>query len=74
VIRLFGECFVRIEVFEKHLGKALNLAYRKRIIGNYGVDRTVSREEAADLREAARDFVPKVKSYLDQHMDREGGT
>ncbi len=66
VINLFGEHFVKTGILEKHLGNALNLAYRKRIIGDYGVDRRVTKEEAEDLLEAARDFVGKVKDYLDR--------
>jgi uncharacterized protein (UPF0332 family) len=66
VIGLFGEHFVRTGVLGKHLGRSLSLAYRKRIIGDYGLDRAVSREEAEDLLEAARDFVGKVKDYLDK--------
>jgi uncharacterized protein (UPF0332 family) len=70
VISLFGEHFVRTGVLEKHLGKAINLAYRKRIIGDYGVDRAVSKEEAEDLLEAARDFVGKVKDYLNRWAEQ----
>ena len=73
VINLFGEHFVKTGVVERHLGNALNLAYRKRIVGEYGVDRRVTKEEAEDLLEAARDFVRKVKNYLDQWMDKEAG-
>jgi len=73
VINLFGEHFVKTGILEKQLGGALNLAYRKRIVGDYGVDRRVTKEEAEDLLEAARDFVRKVKNYLDQWMDKEAG-
>jgi uncharacterized protein (UPF0332 family) len=65
VISLFGVHFVKAGVFEKYLGNALNRAYRQRIIGDYGVDRRVTREEAEDLLAAAQDFVGKVKEYLD---------
>jgi uncharacterized protein (UPF0332 family) len=70
VISLFGEHFARTKVLEKNLRKTLNLAYRARIIGDYGVDRAVSREEAEDLLEAARDFVGKVKEYLDKWAEQ----
>lgn len=71
VIRLFGEHFVKTGVFPRRFGNALDLAYRKRIIGDYGVDRNVTREEAEKLLQAAQDFVQTVKSYLDQWMDGE---
>ena len=70
VISLFGEHFVRTGVLEKHLGKTLSLAYRVRIIGDYGVDRAVSKEEAEDLLAAARVFVGKVKDYLDKWTEQ----
>ena len=38
------------------------------------VDRRITKEEAEELLEAARDFVRQVKSYLDQWMKQEGGT
>lgn len=71
VISLFGEHFVKTGVFEKRFGNSLNLAYRKRIIGDYGVDRSVTREEAEELLETAQDFIRTVKGYLDQWMEKE---
>lgn len=61
-------CFQRLQ---SSLGNALNLAYRKRIIGDYGVGRRVTREEAGELLESAQDFVGKVKDYLDRWMEKE---
>jgi uncharacterized protein (UPF0332 family) len=58
-------------VFEKLFRNSLNLAYRKRIIGDYGVDRSITREEAEELLAAAQDFVRTVKSYLDRWMEKE---
>ncbi len=74
VINLFGDHFVRTGVVERHLGNALNLAYHQRIIGDYRVDRRITKEEAEELLEAARDSVRQVKSYLNQWMNQEGGT
>jgi uncharacterized protein (UPF0332 family) len=37
VISLFGEHFVKTEIFERNLGKALSNAYDKRLVGDYGV-------------------------------------
>ena len=66
VISLFGEHFVKTGVFEGHMGRTLNYAYDTRIVGDYGVSRSVAQEEAEDLLNAARDFVEKVKDYLDR--------
>ena len=48
------------------MGRTLNYAYDMRIVGDYGVSRSVAQEEAEDLLNAAQDFVRKVKAYLDQ--------
>ncbi len=73
VISLFGEHFVKTGLFDRNLGNALNFAYRKRIIGDYGVDRGITKEEAEELLQTAQDFVQKVKSYLDPQMKKEAG-
>jgi len=46
------------------------LLFDMRIVGDYGVIRPVAREEAEDLLNAARDFVAKVKTWLDQWTKR----
>jgi len=66
VISLFGENFVKAGVFEGPLGRAINYAYDMRVMGDYGVSRPVTQEEAEDLLNTAQDFVGKVKDYLDQ--------
>jgi len=74
VISLFGEYFVKTGIFERDLGKALNDAYDKRLIGDYGVGFTVTREEAKDLLEIAQDFVQKMRSYLEKGLETERET
>ena len=66
VISLFGEHFAKTGILARYLGKALNDAYDKRLIGDYGVDRTVTKKEVEDLLDAAQDFVRQVKEYLDK--------
>jgi len=66
VISLFGEHFVKTGVLDKYLGRMLNDAYDKRLVGDYEVGLAVRKDEAEDLLEAARDFVGKVKDYLDK--------
>lgn len=74
VISLFGEHFVKTGILEGHMGRAINYACDTRIVGDYGVSRSVAREEAEDLLNTARDFVEKVKSYLDRWMEQEERT
>ncbi len=64
VISLFGRHFVKTGLFERALGKALNDAYDKRLIGDYGVGFMVTQEEATDLLEAGRHFVRELSVFL----------
>ncbi|GFP26645.1 uncharacterized protein HKBW3S43_00350 [Candidatus Hakubella thermalkaliphila] len=66
VISLFGEHFVKTGIFERNLGKALNDAYDKRLVGDYGIGFTVTEEEARDLLETAQNFVQKLKNHLER--------
>ncbi len=52
------------------MGRMLNHAYGKRIVGDYGIGASVTQEEAEDLLEAAREFVQKVKDYLDRWTEQ----
>jgi len=71
VISLFGEHFVKTKILERDLGKALNDAYDKRLVGDYGVGFTVTVEEAENLLETAQDFVRKLKNYLEKWIEKE---
>ena len=64
VITLFGEHFVKTKIFERNLGKALNDAYDKRLVGDYGVGFMITEQQAQDLLQTARNFVLKLKNYL----------
>ena len=71
VITLFGEHFVKTKILERNLGKALNDAYDKRLVGDYGVGFMVTEQQARDLLETARNFVHKLKSYLKKWIETE---
>ncbi len=64
VISLFGKHFVKTRIFERSLGRALNEAHDKRVVGDYGVGFKISREEAKDLLDISENFVHKLKDYL----------
>ncbi len=70
VISLFAEHFAKMGILESHMGRTLNYAYKKRIIGDYGVSLSIAQDEAEDLLDAARDFVGKVKDYLDKWAEQ----
>jgi len=69
VISLFGENFVKAEIFERNLGKALNDAYDKRLVGDYGVGFTVTDQQAKESLETARNFVQKLRDYLKKWIE-----
>jgi len=74
VISLFGEHFVKTEIFDRDLGKALNDAYDKRLVGDYGVGFTVTEQQAKDLLGTAQNFVQKLKTYLKKWVEKERET
>jgi uncharacterized protein (UPF0332 family) len=65
-ISLFGEHFAKTGILESHMGRMLNSAYDRRIVGDYGVGVSIAQDEAEHLLDTAQDFVGKVKGYLDQ--------
>lgn len=69
VISKFGEHFVKTKILDRNLGKALNDAYDKRLVGDYGVGFTVTEQQAKDLLKTAKDFVLKLKSYLNKWIE-----
>jgi len=71
VISLFGEHFVKTGIFDRVLGKALNDAYDKRLIGDYGIGIIVTEKEARDTLKTAKNFVQNLKSYLKRWMEEE---
>lgn len=68
VIALFGSHFVKTGIFERNLGKAINDAYDKRIVGDYGIGFMVTEQQAQDLLKASQDFVGKLKEYLQKAL------
>ena len=71
VISLFGEHFVKTKIFDRNMGKALNDAYDKRLVGDYGVGFIVDEQQAQDLLETARNFVGKLKDYLIKQIGKD---
>ena len=69
VISLFGEHFVKTEIFERSLGRALNDAQDKRLVGDYSVGFKISKEVARDLLDTAQNIVQKMKSYLEVWLE-----
>ena len=71
VISLFGEHFVKENIFDREMGKILNEAYDKRLIGDYGVGFIICEEEAKEMLEKTRNFIRSLKNYLERWMEKE---
>ena len=69
-ISLFGEHFIKTGIFDRGLGKTLNDAYDKRLIGDYGIGFIVTEGESRDILETAKNFVQTLKSYLKIWMEK----
>jgi len=69
VISLFGKHFIKTGIFDRGLGKTLNDAYDKRLIGDYGIGFIVTEGEARDMLETAKNFVQTLKRYLKRWME-----
>ena len=74
VIGLFGEHLAKAGIVEKHLGRSLNEAYDMRLVGDYGMGRSVTEDEAKKLVESAREFIRTVDEYLNTWQEKEQGT
>ena len=72
VISLFGEHFVKTEIIERNFGKALNDAYDKRLIGDYGVGFIVTEQQAKELFDVAQKFARELKDYLNNWIEEKG--
>jgi uncharacterized protein (UPF0332 family) len=64
VLSMFSQYFVRTGVFPREMGRLLNDAYDKRIVGDYGIDVLFETEEVEQLLTDACAFVQTVSEYL----------
>ncbi|TES93967.1 MAG: HEPN domain-containing protein, partial [Promethearchaeota archaeon] len=69
LISLFGENFVKTNVFSKEMGRQLNRAYDKRLIGDYGTTIIISKDEAQELLNLGQDFVENIAEYLEKNKN-----
>jgi uncharacterized protein (UPF0332 family) len=64
VISGFGEHFIKTGVFPKEMARELNRAFEKRQLGDYESATAISREDAGQLLETAKDFVDTIVQWL----------
>lgn len=64
VITLFGRHFIKNGIFNPELGRRLSKTFKKRLIGDYSFDTQMSKGDAKEILEWAKDFVREMKKYL----------
>jgi uncharacterized protein (UPF0332 family) len=63
-LSLFGEHFIKTNIFSDNLGKSLRRAYDLRQKGDYAIGFMVNRKDAEDEVEKAKTFVTEIENYL----------
>jgi uncharacterized protein (UPF0332 family) len=64
VISAFGRHFVQTGIFEKRLGRDLNIIFDERQLGDYESESSISEDNARRAFESARGFVVQVAEWL----------
>ncbi len=65
VISAFGRHFVKTGVFEKELGRDLNIIFDQRQFGDYQPMVSISQDDARSATDAARRFVDQIAAWLE---------
>jgi len=60
----FGEHFIKTKIFPKEMGKDFNKAFDRRQISDYYHDFIIDKTEAENFLKSAKDFVNRIKDYL----------
>lgn len=63
-ISAFGEHFIKSEIFSKEMGKDFHKAFDRRQISDYHHDFIIDKSEAEELLKCSREFVGKIKNFL----------
>jgi len=64
VISAFGQYFVKTGIFDKQLGRDLNIIFGERQLGDYESNSSISEDNARHAFERARGFVDQVAGWL----------
>jgi len=64
VISAFGRYFVKTGIFDKQLGRDLNVTFGERQLGDYDSNSSISEDNARQAFESARGFVDQVAEWL----------
>jgi uncharacterized protein (UPF0332 family) len=64
VISLFGEHFIKTGIFRSDMGRILNRAFEKRLLGDYSFSPQIDETMAKEMISKAEEFVKEIKKYL----------
>ena len=64
VISAFGQYFVKTGIFDKRMGRDLNIIFGERQVGDYESTFSITEDQALNTFESARRFVDQVAEWL----------
>ena len=65
VISAFGQYFVKTGIFDKRMGRDLNIIFGERQLGDYESNFSISKDNARRTFESARVFVDQITAWLE---------
>jgi len=65
VISAFGRYFVKTGIFDKRMGRDLNIIFGERQLGDYESNFSISEDNARHTLETAQGFVDRISAWLE---------
>jgi uncharacterized protein (UPF0332 family) len=67
VISAFGQYFVKTGIFDKRMGRSLNVIFDERQLGDYESNFSISEDNARHTLETAQEFVNQIAMWLETY-------
>jgi uncharacterized protein (UPF0332 family) len=67
VISAFGQYFVKTGIFDKRMGRSLNVIFDERQLGDYESNFSISEDNARHTFETAQEFVNQIAMWLETY-------
>ncbi len=67
VISAFGRYFVKTGIFDKRMGRDLNIIFGERQLGDYESNFSISEDNARHALGSARGFVDQIAAWLEKN-------
>ncbi|HCO96071.1 MAG TPA: HEPN domain-containing protein [Phycisphaerales bacterium] len=65
VISAFGQYFVKTGIFDKRMGRDLNIIFGERQLGDYESNFSISEDNARHVLQTAQGFVDRIAAWLE---------